>query len=200
MDEYVQSLGMRMQRSGLAQASSAVSSPQDMASAAAAQSNEQEMLASLRQMRATGRIVLRFTPKSRGVADLPDIAMEGGDRFLVPSIPSTVSVFGAVYDQNSFLYAQGQRAGAYLKEAGGANRDADRGHMFIIRADGEVVSRSGGNIFRGGSEFNDERINPGDTIVVPEKTFKPSAVRGIVDWSQMFSQFALGSAALSVLK
>jgi hypothetical protein len=43
-------------------------------------------------------------------------------------------------------------------------------------------------------------MSPGDTIVVPDKTYKPSALRGFVDWSQMFSQFALGAAALSVLK
>jgi hypothetical protein len=51
-----------------------------------------------------------------------------------------------------------------------------------------------------GNEFNNLRMNPGDTIVVPDKTFKPSAVRGVLDWSNMFSQFALGAAAISVLK
>jgi hypothetical protein len=51
-----------------------------------------------------------------------------------------------------------------------------------------------------GNEFNNLRMNPGDTIVVPDKTFKPSAVRGVLDWSNMFSQFALGAAALSILK
>jgi hypothetical protein len=94
------------------------------------------------------------------------------------------------------LYAKGQRAGDYLREAGGANREADRGHMFIMRADGEVVSRTSW----GGSEFNHQSINPGDTILVPEKTFKPSVMRGFIDWSQMFSQFALGAAALNELK
>jgi hypothetical protein len=44
------------------------------------------------------------------------------------------------------------------------------------------------------------RMNPGDTIVVPEKTFKPSALRGFIDWSQAFSQLALGAAAINVIK
>jgi protein involved in polysaccharide export with SLBB domain len=125
--------------------------------------------------------------------------MEDGDRFVVPPVPATVNVVGAVYDQNSFLYARGQRAGMYLQLAGGPNRDADRKHEFIIRANGDVVSRY---MEKGlwDNEFNNLRINPGDTIVVPEKTFKPSALRGVLDWSQMFSQFALGAAALSVLK
>jgi protein involved in polysaccharide export with SLBB domain len=188
IDEY--------ERSSLNLASSSINSPQEMASAAAAKNSEEEILASMRQIRATGRIVLRFTPESRGAESLPNIVMEGGDHFLVPSVPSTVNVVGAVYDQNSFLYAPGQRAGDYLREAGGANREADRSHMFIIRAGGEVVSRTAW----GGGKFNSLRVNPGDTIAVPEKTFKPSAMRGVVDWSQMFSQFAMGSAALSVLK
>ncbi|MFZ1085452.1 MAG: SLBB domain-containing protein [Terracidiphilus sp.] len=200
MDEYVRSLSVRLQRGSLALTSSSVSSAQDMASAAAAQNSEREILNGLRQMRATGRIVLRFSPESRGAESLPNIALEDGDRFVVPSVPSTVNVVGAVYDQNSFLYAPGQKAGSYLREAGGEDRDADRGHMFIIRADGEVVSQDKGNTIWSGGNFNNLRINPGDTIVVPEKVFKPSAMRSVVDWSQMFSQFALGAAALSILK
>ena len=200
IDEYVQSLGMEMQRSSLAMASSSAGSAQDLTSAAAAENSERDILASLRQIRATGRIVLRFASDSSGMSSFPDITMEDGDRFVVPSVPATVNVVGAVYDQNSFLYAQARRAGTYLQLAGGPNRDADRSHEFIIRADGEVVSSERGKTIWSGSEFNNLRINPGDTIVVPEKTIKPSALRGLIDWSHMFSQFALGAAALSVLK
>jgi protein involved in polysaccharide export with SLBB domain len=199
IDEYVQSLSMRIQRSDLAIAASSTSSTQALAGGSAAQSSEQNLLASLQQIRATGRIVLRFTPDSSGTSGIPDIAMEGGDSFIVPHIPATVNVIGAVYDQNSFLYAQGRRAGAYLQLAGGPNKDADRKREFIIRADGEVVSSE---MEKGlwGSEFHNLRVNPGDTILIPEKTFKPSALRGVIDWSQMFSQFALGAASLTVIK
>jgi protein involved in polysaccharide export with SLBB domain len=199
IDEYVQSLSMGLQRSSLALASSSASTAQDVASSAAAQGSEQKLLASLRQIHATGRIVLRFAPDSSGISSLPEITLEDGDRFVVPSVPSTVNVIGAVYDQNSFLYTQGNKAGAYLQIAGGPNRDADRKHAFIIRANGEVISRERSKTIWGGDTFNNLRINPGDTIVVPEKTFKPSALRGVLDWSQMFSQFALGAAALSVI-
>jgi protein involved in polysaccharide export with SLBB domain len=199
IDEYVQSLSIQLQRSNLALASSPVSSAQDLATGAAAQSSEQDMLASLQRIRATGRIVLRFTPDSSDVSSLPNITLEDGDRFAVPPVSATVNVVGAVYDQNSFLYAQGKKAGAYLRLAGGPNRDADRKHEFIIRADGEVISRDRGEKVWGG-EFGNLCINPGDTIVVPEKTFKLSSMRGVIDWSQMFSQFALGAAALSVVK
>jgi protein involved in polysaccharide export with SLBB domain len=199
IDEYVRTLQIGMQRGNLALASSAVNSPQYLASGASAQGSERELLESLRQIRATGRIVLEIKPDDTGIVNLPDIALENGDRFTVPPIPASVNVVGAVFDQNSFLYARARRAGTYLHMAGGPNRSADRSHEFIIRADGEVVSRDGEGEIWGSNEFNNLRVSPGDTIVVPEKTYKPSALRGVLDWSQLFSQFALGSAALSVI-
>lgn len=199
MDEYARTLEIQMQRGNLALAASPISSAQDLASGAAAQSSEQQLLAQLRQMRATGRIVLEMKPGSSGIDALPDIALENGDHFIVPPIPASVNVVGAVFDQNSFLYEPQRRAGDYLHLAGGMNRDADRKQAFVIRADGSVISRASVN-GAWGNEFDRLRMNPGDTIVVPEKNFKPGALRGFLDWSQLFSQFALGAAALSIIQ
>jgi len=199
LDEYVQTIEMQMQRGNLALASTAASTPQDQAAGTAAQSSERDLVARLRQIRATGRIVLEFKAGSSGLEALPDIALEDGDRFVVPPVPASVNVVGAVYDQNSFLYENGRRAGVYLHLAGGPNRDADKRHIFIIRADGSVISREAESGIWG-NEFDNLRMNPGDTIVVPEKTFKPSALRQILDYSQIFSQFALGAAALNVIQ
>jgi protein involved in polysaccharide export with SLBB domain len=197
IDEYVQSLSLSIQRSVVSLASSPAT--QGLAASSVAQSGEQSLLASLRQIRATGRIVLALQAASTGIDSLPNLALEDGDRFVVPHVPATVNVVGAVYDQNSFLYAQNSRAGTYLRLAGGLNKDADRKREFIIRADGEVVSRE---VTKGpwGSEFDGLHIYPGDTIVVPEKIIKQSALYGFVNWSQMFSQFALGAAALDVIR
>ena len=199
IDEYVQSMDLRMQRSNLALSSSPVSSAQDLASGQAAQASEQELLGRLRQIRASGRIVLEFNPGSSGTGEIPGIELEDGDEFNVPSLPATVNLIGAVNDQNSFLYSRNRRVGTYLKKAGGLTRDADRKRSFVIRADGEVVGYDATKS-AWGSEFNNLRIYPGDTIVIPEKTFKPSALRGVLDWSQMFSQFAIGAASISVIQ
>ena len=143
--------------------------------------------------------MLEFHPESSSITTISDIALENGDRFIVPHAPTDVNVVGAVYNQSSFLYKAGARTGTYLRLAGGPNRDADRRRAFVIRANGEVVSRDMTN-GPWGNEFNDLRIYPGDTIVVPEKTFKPSALYGIMNWSQMFSQLALGAASLSIVQ
>src|SRR5262249_17156827 len=107
-------------------------------------------------------------------------------------------VGGAVYDKNSFIFIPNQRVGDYLKVAGGPGRDADKKHIFIIRADGSVISKTTSSGLWGNT-FEAARMNPGDTVVVPEKTFRPTALRGLLDWSQLFSQLALGVAAVSVI-
>lgn len=198
IDEYVQSMNLRIERGVLALVAAPAATAKDMASGTAASSMEHELLASLRQLRATGRIVLNFKPGSSGVASLPDIKLENGDTFVVPPVPSTVNVVGAVYNQNSFLYSRGMRVNAYLRLAGGPNTDGDRRHAFIIRADGAVVSYA---MTRGswGYGFDNLPMHPGDTIVIPEKTLKPSFLRGVFDWSQLFTQLALGAAALTVI-
>jgi hypothetical protein len=49
-------------------------------------------------------------------------------------------------------------------------------------------------------KFDHQVIYPGDTIVVPEQLNKTTLLRGLTDWSQVFSQFALGAAAINLLK
>jgi hypothetical protein len=44
------------------------------------------------------------------------------------------------------------------------------------------------------------KLNPGDTVIVPEKTINQSVLRGILDWSQVVSQLAFGAAAINVLR
>jgi protein involved in polysaccharide export with SLBB domain len=198
IDEYVQNLSMEIQRSNMAVAASAAGG-QNVAGTAAGQANEQNLLLSLRQMRASGRIVLNFNPDSSGTSSLPDIALQDGDTFIVPSVPATVDVVGAVYDQNSFLFAKNGKVGDYLHEAGGPSRDADRKHEFLIHADGKVVSYVAGKGLWS-DNFNNLRVYPGDSIIVPEKTFKPGALFELIQYTQLFSQFALGALALKELQ
>ncbi|MBV8672066.1 MAG: SLBB domain-containing protein [Acidobacteriaceae bacterium] len=194
IDEYVQNLELQITRGALGAAASAAA---DVAAGTAVQSSGRELIARLRMIRATGRIVLEFKTDAIGQQEIPDIALEDGDRFVVPPVPSTVNVVGAVYDENSFLFQQARPSGAYLHLAGGPNRNADKKHSFIIRADGSVVSWSSANGLWGNT-FEQLKVFPGDTIVVPEKGFNISGLRSVLAWSQLFSQFALGAASLAV--
>jgi hypothetical protein len=109
----------------------------------------------------------------------------------------TVNVVGSVYDQNSFLYRTARPVSYYLRLAGGATHDADAKRSFIIRADGSVIGRMTTKKFGAWSQsFEDIRLNAGDTLVVPDKTLRPTALRNFIDMTQIFSQLALGSAAI----
>lgn len=170
----------------------------ETAGAVAAQSQNQNIVASLRQARSSGRIVLSITPEVKDLSQTPPIKLEDGDTFIVPSVPSTVSVSGAVYNPNSFFALPHEELAKYLASAGGPTRTADSKHAYVIRADGSVVSRTQVSSFHRGS-FNSLRMNPGDTIVVPLNIDRGAALRTVGDIAQIVGQFGLAIAAANIL-
>jgi polysaccharide export outer membrane protein len=159
---------------------------------------QKALIAKLRQIKATGRIVLELPRSGATIKNIPDLVLEDGDRLVIPPRPSTVSVFGAVYNQNAFIYKDGKRIGDYLEQAGGPTKDADKGSLYLVKADGTVVSKQQSGWFF--NSFDSQKVLPGDAIVVPEELIKFSWTRELKDWSQIFYQFALGAAALKVIK
>jgi protein involved in polysaccharide export with SLBB domain len=132
------------------------------------------------------------------VADLPDLPLEDGDHLVIPSRPATVNVIGAVYNENSHLYRSGKQISDYLRAAGGTTRQADKGRMFVIRADGSVIGRASASGLWGAG-FDSLRLMPGDTIVIPERLDKSNFMRGLRDWVQVLSQIALSGAVFHSL-
>jgi protein involved in polysaccharide export with SLBB domain len=192
LDDYVSTLELDIDRAAIASAANAVSA-QDTASSQSTLQSTQLLVSRLKLLRASGRIVLNLKPTANNVDELPALTLEDGDRLVVPAIPSSVNVVGAVYDPSSFLYNRNARVVSYLNQAGGPNRDADRKHVFIVRADGAVVSKEASKSFWGNT-FADENINPGDTIVVPEKVYRGSSLRTFSNYAQIFSSLAIGLA------
>ena len=158
---------------------------------------QRNLLERLRRIKATGRVVLPIGPDST-VFDLPDMVMEDGDRFHVPVIPSTVSVFGAVYNQNSFVYQPNQTVKKYLNMAGGYTQSADASSAYLLRANGIVWSDQQIPWYR--NSLTAFSLLPGDAIVVPEKLDAFSVSKELKDWSTIFYQFSLGVAGLKVLR
>jgi protein involved in polysaccharide export with SLBB domain len=160
--------------------------------------SEKSVIEKLRQTTPTGRVVLDLKPSDTEVGAIPALSLEDGDRIIIPPRSATVEVVGAVYNQNSFLYRVGKNIADYISQSGGGTRDADAQRLFVIRADGSVVSKQ---MHRGvwAGRFESLKLMPGDTIVMPERIRTGSLIREIRDWSQIFSQFALGAAAIRVI-
>ncbi len=159
--------------------------------------NTSRLIERLRAIKPNGRIVLQLPPDG---VQLPDLALEDGDRLYIPPRPTTVGVFGSVFNGGSYLYREDLSLSSYLKLAGGPTRGADSASTFVIRANGAVVSarQSGGWFGSGGLE--DIRAEPGDTIFVPEEINKTTFVQNAKDWTQILYQFGLGIAAINTLK
>jgi protein involved in polysaccharide export with SLBB domain len=196
LKQSVDQLEQDVQRAGFARAQS-VMSPEDAAALKAEAENQRALIARMRTLKPTGRIVLELPPDA-GVAHIPELALEDGDRFYIPQQPSMVSVFGAVYGESSFLYRPDKTLGDYLAQAGGPRKEADRSSMYLIRADGSVMSRRQSGFLV--SDLGGVRPMPGDAIVVPEDFQRSSWVKELKDWSQILYQFGLGAAALKVIK
>lgn len=195
LDEYINSLERSIDR--VAGGQRALSA-EEAAGERATLEGQRRLLDKLRQVKATGRIVLELKPNANGVNQLPDLVLEDGDRLFIPFRPVTVNVIGAVYNSNSFIYKPGKTVGDYLRLAGGSTKDGDKGRTFVIRADGSTVSRQAHSRFYL-SSFDSLRLMPEDTVVVPEKLDKGATLRGLKDWTQILSQFVLGAAAAKVL-
>ncbi len=164
----------------------------DQVAAGASAADARTAVARLRQVQPIGRIVLDLHPNSAGVESVPDLQLEDGDRFVVPRVPSSVTVEGQVYNANAFVFDPGRRMLDYLHRAGGPDREADKRRAFILRADGSVVSEQYSNVKKA-------PVFPGDTIVVPPILDRRAIFQRVVDLTGIVSSFGLSAATLYLL-
>lgn len=123
----------------------------------------QSIVTQLEERQPDGRLVLNVAPAD---ATLPTgLVVENNDNIYIPPQPITVGVFGSVPSPASFQYVRGETIGTYLQRAGGVQKLGDRGAVFVIRANGTLISGRGG-LLRGGSVLKQPAL-PGDLIFVP---------------------------------
>jgi polysaccharide biosynthesis/export protein len=147
----------------------------------------QEEIQALEQMPVTGRLVVRIPNDLKYFRNTPeDVELRNGDSILIPKRPDFVLVTGQVYNTNAITYVPGRNAAWYLSQAGGATGLANKGAIFVIRADGGVVTGRGQ--WWNGSVLS-SRMEPGDTIVVPEKP-----VGGSSTWKNLLSVAQIAQA------
>jgi len=128
----------------------------------------QILLAKLKAIEPIGRLPIQLKPLDDFKGSFSDIAMEEGDVLFVPEVPSSVQIVGSVYNQGGYLYSDDMTLSDYLKKSGGIGQGADKGEMYILKADGTAVSRRITDRFFFSNTFMGLHLDPGDTIVVPE--------------------------------
>jgi polysaccharide biosynthesis/export protein len=128
----------------------------------------QALLTQLESAAAVGRLVIdlpRVLEARRGSPD--DVVLRGGDELLVPRTQQEVTVIGEVQSATSHLWRPELGRDGYISLSGGTTRKADRGKIYVVRANGGVVAAESTRWFSRGGNV---RMRPGDTVVVPLDT------------------------------
>jgi len=175
-------------------------SSEDIAAQAQFITVQRALLARLQEAKATGRVVIFLKPLDTFKGTSGDLIMENGDRLHIPPEPTTINVLGAVYNPTALVYdKERSRVKNYLSRVGGPTENAEEDQMYIIRANGTVVSKKSTSWFVFGKRFKNVRLYPGDTLLVPQKVVQPNYLRDVKDITQILYQIAVTTGVIVTL-
>jgi protein involved in polysaccharide export with SLBB domain len=139
-----------------------------------------------------GRVAIRISSNiNHWKNSEADVEVRAGDMLVIPKRPSYVMISGQVFNPTAVSYRPGKSAKWYLSQAGGPTAMADKKAIFVIRADGSVIGAK--ESLWSGRSLN-AVLQPGDTVVVPEK-----AIGGGVQWSTVFLAAQVASSIASTI-
>lgn len=160
---------------------------------------QKQSLDRLHNLKPSGRIMLGLKTGANTLDALPTLRLENLDRLVIPAKPDFVYVLGSVNTEASLIWQPGKTVQDCLDLAG-MTSGADKDQIFVVRADGSVISDSD----RWFSRVSRTEVMPGDTIVLPEKTDHETSwsifTRNAKDITQIVYQFSLGAAAIKTLR
>ncbi len=188
-------------------AASATSAPSASASTTAMMASMQQLLASSAGLQATGRVVVRW--KGSKFAGPDDLLLEDKDSIMIPRQPSSVSIIGQVYNPTAVIARPELTVRNYLDLAGGPTQTADTDHIYIIKADGNVMTNEGYRDMQRSHVFpmlplisgglDSATLNAGDTVYVPYKIPDFTNLTITKDITQIIAQSAQAMAVIGIL-
>jgi len=125
-----------------------------------------------------------------------DVALRDGDVLVIPKKANVVMVNGQVFNPTAITAERGRSAKWYLSQAGGLTPVADKKGVFVIRADGSVLSAKNNGAGWWSGDNLSAALRPGDMVVVPEKAPKIGGTNWatIMQTAQVASSVALAVA------
>jgi len=116
----------------------------------------------VRQKDGIGNVAMNLTRALSKPGSEHDAILEDGDEILVPPVPYTVKVTGAVGFPTSIIFEGGKSVGDYVARAGGYADQADKWKTHVVYPNG--MSKQIRKV------WSDPEVLPGSTIVVPLKS------------------------------
>jgi protein involved in polysaccharide export with SLBB domain len=139
---------------------------------------------------ATGRVVIDI----RNQKNYDDFSLEDGDEVYIPRNQNTVSVLGEVYNPSTFKYDnQNITVFHYIESAGGLKEEsADNKHLYIIKANGSIITNKTTHILT-------TALEPGDAVVVPQKLKYSNGHKAFVETVEAIFKIATVLATIATL-
>jgi protein involved in polysaccharide export with SLBB domain len=157
---------------------------------------QQKFIAKMRTLTPLGRVVIRLDDPERLRGTPNDLELQEGDSLMVPQIQQSVNIMGSVMSPTAVIYSPYLTVKDYLAQAGGPTKGADVKHIYVIKANGAALSGRGG--FFLGSGLSSVRLDPGDTIVVPENFERVAWIKEIKDIATILGQIALTAGVVLI--
>jgi polysaccharide export outer membrane protein len=134
----------------------------------------QQLMTQLRQVKPVGRLVIDLNRVMKGrPGQSEDVLVRDGDKLLVPKQTQEILILGEVQSPTSHVFQAGLTRDDYLAKSGGITQKADRKRIYVVHANGDVVSGERRGWFR---RSQSTEIRPGDTIIVPLDTERVRAL------------------------
>jgi len=156
----------------------------------AMEEQQKQAVAALRSHPPSGRLVINISANINEWKDKSgDLEIRTGDVITIPKRSDLVMINGQIYNPSAMSFVPGKSAEWYLRAAGGFTELANKHAVFIVRANGSVISNGGGH---NGHNVLTTRVKTGDMIIVPQKVVGGSPTwRNLINAAQVISGMAI---------
>jgi protein involved in polysaccharide export with SLBB domain len=173
-------------------------------------SSKKLLLEKLKNAESTGRMVINLEEVLYVPASNYNFELRPGDRLLIAKKPDYVNVMGEVYNPTALFAEKGKTVGHYLNLVGGTTDNADNGQIYVVKANGSVISKSQGGFWGMTSwdnrnnrwtmgRFDSLELDPGDTVIVPRKVQKYAWLRLTKDITEVIYKIAISAGVVKMV-
>jgi protein involved in polysaccharide export with SLBB domain len=165
------------------------------------------LLEKMKASKSTGRMVMNLEEAMVLASSQYNLELRPGDHLKVNKRPDSINVLGEVYNQTALVHEKGRNLGHYMDLVGGPTASAEKGQIYVVRANGSVISKEQESFLgmatwdskkhrwtMGG--FNSMELDPGDTVIVPKKVEQYAWMRLVKDVTQIMFQIAVSAGVI----
>lgn len=168
---------------------------------------KKQLLEKIKSSQPTGRMVVDLEKVIQSPGSDQDLKLQPGDRLIVKKQPDYVNVLGEVYNPTALLVVQERRVGYYLNQVGGATDTADDDQIYLVKANGTVISKSQEGFWGIANwdtdnhrwtlgSFENIKVDAGDTIIVPKKVERYPWLRVVKSITEITFQIAVTAGVI----